>query len=174
VGSFEINMSANSYRVMCLGGSTTAGYPYGINTTFPFQIKARLQKKWPDRNIEVINAVITAVNSYTVLDLLPEVIEQKPDMIIIYMGHNEFYGAFGVGSTQYAGMNRRLVLTYLKLNRLRCFQVFQKLFQRVLGTETSIPQKSTATLMEVMVSEPSAQNSSRYVEIAGNNFKKNL
>jgi tetratricopeptide (TPR) repeat protein len=173
-GSFEINKSANTYRVMCLGGSTTAGYPYGVNATFPFQLKARLQKIWPDRNIEVVNAGITAVNSYTVLDLLPEVIEQKPDMIILYMGHNEFYGAFGVGSTQYAGMNRSLVLTYLKLNRLRCFQVFQKLFQWVLGTKTSIPQKSTATLMEVMVREPSAQNSSDYVEIACNNFKKNL
>jgi hypothetical protein len=106
--------------------------------------------------------------------LLPEVIEQKPDMIIIYMGHNELSGVFGVGSTQYAGMNRRLVLTYLKLNRLRCFQVFQKFFQWFLGTETTIPQKSTATLMEVMVRELTAQNSSRYVEIACNNFKKNL
>jgi tetratricopeptide (TPR) repeat protein len=173
-GSFEINKSANTYRVMCLGGSTTAGYPYGINATFPFQIKARLQKKWPDRNIEVINVGITAVNSYTVLDLLPEVIEQNPDMIIIYMGHNEFYGAFGVGSTQYAGMNRTLVLTYLKLNRLRCFQVFKNLFKWFLGTKTAMPQKRTATLMEVMVREPSAQNSSHYVEIAGNNFKKNL
>jgi tetratricopeptide (TPR) repeat protein len=37
-----------------------------------------------------------------------------------------------------------------------------------------MPQKRTSTLMEVMVREPSAQNSSHYVEIAGNNFKKNL
>jgi len=173
-GYFETNKRADTYRVMCLGGSTTAGFPYTVNATFPFQIKARLRKRWPDRNIEVINVGISAVNSYTVLDLLPEVIEQKPDIIIVYMGHNEFYGAFGVGSTQYAGMNRNLVLLYLKLNKLRGFQVLQKAFQALRGSESTIPPKMSATLMEAMVREPSAHNSSQYVEIAGNNFKQNL
>ena len=41
---FEINKSKNTYRIMCLGGSTTAGFPYVHNATFPFQLKVRLQK----------------------------------------------------------------------------------------------------------------------------------
>jgi tetratricopeptide (TPR) repeat protein len=171
---FEINKSKNTYRIMCLGGSTTAGFPYVHNATFPFQLKVRLQKILTGKNIEVINFGISAVNSYTVLDILPEALEQQPDLILIYMGHNEFYGAYGVGSTQYAGMNRSLILLYLKLNKLRIVQLLKNSLQSIRGSGAGVSDGRSTTLMEDIVREPSPKFNPQYVEIASNNFKGNL
>ena len=173
-GPFQIKKSKNTYRIICLGGSTTAGYPYIRNATFPFQLKVRLQKVLTDKHIEVINLGIAAVNSYTVLDLLSEAIEQQPDLLVIYMGHNEFYGAFGVGSTLYAGMNRSLILLYLKLSRFRIVQILQKAFQTIRGKRGKVSGDSSATLMETMVRDPSPRHSPQYLAIASANFEKNL
>jgi tetratricopeptide (TPR) repeat protein len=173
-GPFEINKSKNTYRIICLGGSTTAGYPYIRNATFPFQLKVRLQQIMTDKNIEVINLGISAVNSYTVLDLLPEVFEQQPDLLVIYMGHNEFYGAYGVGSTQYAGMNRSLILLYLKLGRFRSFQFIKNTLRSIRGSGEQVSEEKSTTLMETMVRDPSPRHSPEFLDIASNNFEGNL
>jgi tetratricopeptide (TPR) repeat protein len=171
---FEINKSKNTYRIMCLGGSTTAGFPYAHNATFSFQLKVRLKKILTDKNIEVVNFGVSAVNSYTVLDILPEVLEQEPDLILIYMGHNEFYGAYGVGSTQYAGMNRSLILLYLKLNKLRLVQFLKNSLQSIRGSGAGVSDDKSTTLMEDMVREPSPKHNPQYVAIASRNFENNL
>ena len=159
---FEINKSKNTYRIICLGGSTTAGFPYVQNATFPFQLKVRLQKILTDKNIEVINFGVSAVNSYTVLDILPEVLEQQPDLILIYMGHNEFYGAYGVGSTQYAGMNRNLILLYLKLGRFRLFQFLKNTLQSTRGSGEQVSEGESTTLMEDIVRDPSPKHNPQF------------
>ena len=122
---FDITPRSNTFRVVCLGGSTTAGFPFEINATFPFQLQFRLRNALLDNWVEVINLGISAVNSYTVLDLMPEVLEIEPDLVLIYMGHNEYYGALGVGSTQSVSRNRHLVKAYLALRKLRFFQLME-------------------------------------------------
>ena len=52
----------------------------------------------PGKNIEVINAGYDALSSFGVLDLTQQIIDQSPDMLIVYTGHNEFIGHFGVNS----------------------------------------------------------------------------
>ena len=54
---------------------------------------------YPDRPVEVINLGMTAVNSFTLNDLTRHVERMNPDLVIIYAGHNEFYGALGAGAT---------------------------------------------------------------------------
>jgi tetratricopeptide (TPR) repeat protein len=90
------------------------------------------------------------------------------------MGHNEFYGAYGVASTQYAGMNRSLILLYLKLNKLRIVQFFKNSLQSIRGSEARVSDDKSTTLMEDMVREPSPKNNPKYVEIASRNFENNL
>jgi len=36
---------------------------------------------------------MAAINSYALLDMVDEVIQQSPDAVLIYTGHNEYYGA---------------------------------------------------------------------------------
>ena len=78
-----------TFRIFCLGGSTATGYPYWYNASFSFFLKTRLKIIFPDKNIEVINLSMTAVNSFTVLDMVKELPEYEPDLILVYDGHNE-------------------------------------------------------------------------------------
>ncbi|MBN1560767.1 hypothetical protein JW998_10990 [candidate division KSB1 bacterium] len=111
----------NGFRIFVLGGSTTAGFPYGNNLTFTRILQRRLISIFPEKHIEVVNCAFTAINSYTMLDYMDEILAQQPDLILIYAGHNEFYGALGVSSMESLGRDRWFVKSYLRLQRLKIF-----------------------------------------------------
>ncbi|MFQ5412288.1 MAG: tetratricopeptide repeat protein, partial [Phycisphaerae bacterium] len=66
-------------------------------------LREMLSDLWPERTVEVINAGTTAVASFPVLGMLTEGIEYAPDLVVVYSGHNEFFGAYGVCSLHRAG-----------------------------------------------------------------------
>ncbi len=111
----------NSYRIFVLGGSTVAGFPYGNNLTFTRILQRRLVDIFPDKRIEVVNCAFTAINTYTLLDFMDEILAQEPDLLLMYAGHNEFYGALGVSSMESLGQSRWFVKAYLKLQRFKIF-----------------------------------------------------
>lgn len=96
---FREDRVAGSIRVVALGGSSTAGFPYQWYHGFPAALERHLMDAYPDRPVEVINLGMTAVNSYTIQDLTRHVKRMHPDVVVIYAGHNEFYGALGAGTT---------------------------------------------------------------------------
>lgn len=96
---FREDKPANGVRLVVLGGSSTAGFPYQWYHGFPAGLERRLMDRFAGRPVEVINLGMTAVNSYTLADLTRHVIKMDPDLVVIYAGHNEFYGAFGAGTT---------------------------------------------------------------------------
>ena len=110
---------ANGYRVFVLGESSTAGFPYPRNVTFSRLLRDALRDGRPGDTVEVINLGIAATNSYAMLDLAGDVIAQRPDAVLIYAGHNEWYGALGVGSTETLSLPPSLVRFTLRLQRLR-------------------------------------------------------
>ncbi|MGH7199308.1 MAG: SGNH/GDSL hydrolase family protein [Planctomycetaceae bacterium] len=82
---------AGTYRIFCLGGSTTYGRPYDDATSFSGWLREFLAEADPSRRWEVINAGGISYASYRVAKLLEEdLVEYGPDLIIIYSGHNEF------------------------------------------------------------------------------------
>ena len=88
-----------TFRVMALGGNVTAGFPYRSYLGFPARLQRRLEAYALGQPIEVVNLGIPATNSYTLWDLKEAVVAQQPDAVILYTGHSEYYGAFGVGGT---------------------------------------------------------------------------
>jgi tetratricopeptide (TPR) repeat protein len=74
-----------------------------------------------------VNLGITATNSYTIADLAPEVIAQRPDAVLIYAGHNEYYGALGAGSTETLGAVPAFVRLYLRLQRFKTFLLLRNM-----------------------------------------------
>ena len=120
---FDIQKKENTFRVFVLGGSSAEGFPFDPMGSFSRYIRRRLELVYPNTPVEVINLGMTAVNSYTVLDLLPGVLNQKPDLILIYAGHNEYYGALGVGSEQSFGSSRLLIKLMLNLNNFKITQL---------------------------------------------------
>ena len=145
----------NTIRIFTLGGSTTAGYPYLYSGTFAALLEQRLQKLSLENEIEVINLGMTAINSYTVRDFAHECLDYDPDLIIIYAGHNEFYGALGSASAQASvfGTNRTLTLAYLKLKRLKIYQAIQHLTGKLKSGLNSKNTASQGILMARMARE---------------------
>jgi lysophospholipase L1-like esterase len=139
---------ANCYRIFVLGGSTTAGFPYGNNLMFTRILHRRLMETFPERRIEMVNTAFSAINSYTLLDFMDEIVDYGPDALLIYAGHNEFYGALGVGSLESAGRSTWLVKLYLKLQRYKSFELLRNmiigLFKSFSGSENITDPSATA------------------------------
>ncbi|NWG29046.1 MAG: hypothetical protein HXY48_11005 [Ignavibacteriaceae bacterium] len=146
---FDEIKKENSYRVFVMGGSSAAGFPYSPNGAFSRYIRKRLELLYPEKEIEVVNIAMSAINSYALRDMLPGVLEKEPDLVIIYAGHNEYYGALGVGSVETLGDTRFIVNTVIWLNRFKTFELLRNLIKSISGL-FSAPVKQEGTLMARM------------------------
>jgi tetratricopeptide (TPR) repeat protein len=169
----------NGYRIFVLGESTAAGFPYGNNITFPRILNRRLSDAFPNKYIEVVNTALTAINTYTQLDLMDEILEQKPDAILIYTGHNEYYGALGVGSMESVGKYRWIVKASLALQKMRLFQLLRNTLAGLgLYMSGNISNESesdpSSTLMERIVKKKIIPFSSGDYSAGVYQFRENL
>lgn len=87
---FPRRKKPGSYRIFCLGGSTTYGRPYTDDTSFAGWLRLILPALDPTRRWEVINAGGISYASYRVTNLMEELASYEPDLFIVYTGHNEF------------------------------------------------------------------------------------
>ncbi len=173
--SFRKEKNERTFRIVVQGASTALGVPYMHGGAFPAMLEQRLRMTCPDKEIEVINTAITAVNTYTLLDLADEITEIEPDAVLIYTGQNEYYGALGVGSTQQFSSMQGLVYLYMVFDDLRLFSLIKDL-------QTGIARKKSKgallspdkTLMERMVSEQSIPYGSKIYFAGIRQFERNI
>jgi tetratricopeptide (TPR) repeat protein len=172
---FLINKPDTAYRIFVMGCSTTRGFPYNMGTTFSRILNYRLQDAFPNKKIEVVNTSMASVNSFTQADFINEIIAQKPDAILIYTGHNEFYGALGVGSVENGGNLRWLKKLHLSLIQFRTYQLTQKIIAWVMKViSPEVDPNVTGTLMERIVKDKAIEYKSDNYNIAINDFKLNM
>ncbi|GEM_PF-2559692 len=124
-------------RILVLGGSTAFGFPYSYNITFPDMLEGLLNRGDPDHVWNVINLATSAINSYSVSDILQHSSVLEPDALILYMGHNEFYGAFGSASSERGFTSYILTHLIMKLRQTYLFQALLKGVNRALPDETT-------------------------------------
>lgn len=141
---FKKNKDSSLFRIMCLGESSMFGTPYDMNANIPGIVRKQLRHQYPDKEIEVINWGASAINSNVIYDLSRHLLDYEPDLILVYLGHNEFYGPDGVGASF---IERHLPwMTQVKY-RLREFRLVQ-LFQSWLrGTATPAASGAEFNLM---------------------------
>lgn len=174
---FRVVKSPNAYRIFVMGESTTAGYPYMYNGSMSKMLYQRLLDYFPDREIEVVNLAMPATNSFSVRDLAFEALEQRPDALIIYCGHNEFYGALGAGSTESLGRWRWVINQYLRLQRFKTMLFLRDQLEaakRLLGSSRKSDGAVTTTLMEQMAADQHIAYQSDTYTRAREFFKANL
>jgi tetratricopeptide (TPR) repeat protein len=169
----------NGFRVFVLGESTAAGFPYGNNVTFPRILQYRLSDAFPGRQVEVVNTGMSAVSSYAMLDFMDEILEQKPDAILVYAGHNEFYGAMAVASMESLGKNRAVVLAYLRLERLKLFMLLRDWIGKVRvwvirNRPGGVKEDSNVTLMERIAANENIPLHGEVYEKGRRQFEANL
>ncbi|MCF7708890.1 MAG: tetratricopeptide repeat protein [Verrucomicrobia bacterium] len=93
----DLRKREDTYRVVVLGGSAAMGDPepsYG----FARQLELILDTRFPDRDFEVVNAAITAINSHVVREIAEDCEEIDADFWMVYMGNNEVVGPYGAGT----------------------------------------------------------------------------
>ena len=76
-------------RIFALGGSTTFGLYAGPDHAFAMLLETRLRAITTNYRVEAINLGCPGWASGRVLNLLENVLEFDPDLLVIYCGHNE-------------------------------------------------------------------------------------
>ncbi|MCB7481798.1 hypothetical protein [Christiangramia sediminis] len=149
---FKAEKDSRTKRVFVLGASTGIGYPYLKNGSFHRWLQYAMNENFPEEDIEIINLSLTAVNSYTLRDFAKELPVYDPDAVLIYAGHNEYYGALGVGAVNSLGGYPRLVNFALDMREYRLVQLISSGMSKVQGIFNSEKQEEE-TLMKKMVAE---------------------
>ncbi|HWK06366.1 MAG TPA: hypothetical protein VNS58_22160 [Puia sp.] len=171
---FRKKKEANTFRVFVLGESTTIGYPYFHNGSFHRWLQYRLMHEYPDKNFEIINLSLTAVNSYTVCGFAKDVVNYEPDAILIYTGHNEYYGAMGVGSTDRIGGNAAVINGVLALRRFRLTQLLTNVIEKITRVFGSHTAKAGKTRMEAMAGDQQITYGSPLFNRGIDQFRSNM
>jgi len=171
---FAIDKAPNTFRIFVLGESTTIGYPYFHNGSFHRWLQYRLTQMYPDKNFEIINLSLTAVNSYTVLDFGKQLAQYQPDAVLIYTGHNEYYGALGIGSTSYIGSSRFGIQTLLALRQLKIVQLFNNFIHKIKGVFAHARVDTRETLMQRMAARQHIDFNGTDYQAGINQYDKNM
>ena len=164
-------------RIFVQGGSTAAGYPYGLGASLAGMLDHRLKRSLPNHHVEVVNTALSAVNSFTLLDLADEIIEQQPDAILIYAGHNEYLGILGVGSSFTLGSSFWVTRSMLWLKDLRLYQLLQNTIFALStsATETSANQnQNKRTVMSQVAKHKAIDFQSDLFNAGVKQFENNL
>lgn len=171
---FRKEKGANTCRIFVLGESTTIGYPYFHNGSFHRWLQYRLMHNFPDKDFEIINLSLTAINSFTVLGFAKELARYRPDAVLIYSGHNEFYGSLGVGSTERINGNPGLVNMVIALRELRLVQLLTDAYEKIAGLGNSPSEAGAKARMERMVASQQIPFGSKLYNKGVEQFRANM
>ena len=89
VDRFLKKKTPRTFRIFCVGGSTTRGWPFHERLSYPYLLSLELKDVLPNRKIEVVNAGISATDSFSDVFLVGQIIRYSPDLILVYEGRNE-------------------------------------------------------------------------------------
>ena len=86
--TYPLNKPANTFRIVCIGGSTTEDFVEGIH--YPKVLESLLRERLHRENIEVINLGNSAyATPHFIILLALDVISWKPDLVILSENVND-------------------------------------------------------------------------------------
>ena len=146
--SFPAAKPRGSFRIFSIGGSTTYGRPYTDPLSFSGWLRELLPLADPARKWEVINAGGISYASFRITVLMEELIRYKPDLFLVYMGHNEFLERRTYGNLVEAP--RWLTTLGGWASRTRLYAAGEALLNRLNGPEKRPPLlgEEVSTILE--------------------------
>jgi tetratricopeptide (TPR) repeat protein len=164
-----------AFRVFVLGESAAAGFPYPRNVTFSRLLRDALRDVLPGDSVEVVNLGIAATNSFAMLDIASEVADQRPNAVLIYAGHNEYYGALGAASRVSVPGGGSGVRLYLRLLRMRSMLALRNAVAAIRKRDSSSEDNlEAASLMEVLARDRQVPLESATYRRGASQFQTNL
>jgi tetratricopeptide (TPR) repeat protein len=171
--AFKKRKGAETLRIFILGASTGIGYPYRHNGAFQRWLQYSMNSTFPDTTFEIVNLSLTAVNTYTLLDFTKQLVSYEPDAVLIYTGHNEYYGALGVGSVNSMGRHPSMVRAMLWLRNFRLVQLITETFME-LKSLGGLQEGKRETLMKKMAADQEIPCNSKLYGQGVDQFRTNL
>ncbi len=168
---FRKDKLSSGFWVVCLGGSSMFGTPYQMTANIPGILRKQLRHLFPESEIEVINLGASAINSQVVKKIAGEIVKYQPDLVLVYMGHNEFYGPEGVGASWLEKKVPFLISLKYTLSDLRVYQVLEKLIHSVSSRHSHLPERN---LMRQVSRGRLVNLESNEAERIFRNFQENL
>lgn len=89
-----LTKASGTYRIFVLGSSAAMGDPEP-SFSLARMLDVMLRAAYPDFHFEVVNAAVTAINSHITREIAADCAQLRPDLFIVYEGHNEVIGPFG-------------------------------------------------------------------------------
>ncbi|NKB69613.1 MAG: hypothetical protein GKR89_21290 [Candidatus Latescibacteria bacterium] len=121
------------YRIIFLGASTVQGFPHPARLASASFLEAMMQDVAEDQQVQVFNLGITSIASFAVARTLEEAIVLRPDLAIVYTGHNEFFGIYGGSQQAYPYFN----YVHYNLLKLHLGQLLRRGLDGLRGQQTA-------------------------------------
>lgn len=152
--SFPAKKPAGTFRAFAFGGSTTYGQPFDGRIAFPRWLQELMKASSPEKDFEIINAGGISYASYRIVPIIKETLQYQPDLMIIYIGQNEF-----LERRTYAGLfdqGRALVSVRSFLEGLNVYQALKQVLEPLLPRRdvTTRPVEGSATKGAVQGGSP--------------------
>lgn len=161
---FEMPRPAESMRVLVVGASTVQGYPYPSELAFPKQLELLLEHQFPAQDIEILNAGIIGLSTTPLVDLVSQAAQSDPSLIVLYAGHNEFYGVGGVST------NAEISNVGIRFRQFRFGQVLSDYFSSPEEPEGN----KSSELISRLPQSYQIQHDSELIRKAEQTYRRNL
>ncbi len=159
----------NTFRILCIGESSMFGVPYQMTANIPGMVRRQLQHLYPEKEIEVVNLGASAINTNVILHLTKEFLRLQPDLVLIYTGHNEFYGPDGIGASWIEKQFPAITQWKYNIKNLSIVRLVQS-----IGRSSSQTQSLEVNLMKQVSNGALVDNNSSDAKLVFNNFDNNL
>lgn len=124
-----LRKSSRATRLVLLGESAARGDPDPA-LGFSRLLSEMLQAQNPARGVELLDTGVVAINSRAIVEIAKSFPVVRPDVVILYMGHNEVVGPYGAG-TVFSPLFKRTweIRLHLALKKLRLSQLMEELIR---------------------------------------------
>jgi len=147
----EADAADGRFRVLCIGESTTVGYPRGRGSpdSYPSILQRRLEEEFPDLEFQVVNRGLNAVTSSRIAAKLPAWLERyRPHAVVAMLGANDvFYETAAYQSV--LPVRLRLALQNLRTYRLAGL-LWEQLRRLRAQDEEEAPQLDPGTYRRIL------------------------
>ena len=144
---FRIEKPDDGFRLFTLGGSSARGFPWGDKVAFTRLLGEALQRAWPERTVEAVNAGGMSYASHRLEILARELVRYEPDVFVLYGGHNEFI------ERRFYDLERSDALDGVRLltHRWRLYSALQRAADRARAEPGDAEGRTTGQLLGVDV-----------------------
>lgn len=136
----EVSVSPpkNGWRAICVGDSVTFGWGVRAEESFPQLLQQKLQKRYPNHEIQVLNAGMPAYSSYQGLVYCNrELIKLKPNLIVFCFGHNDTFKTPSTDKERVAQNKKLLNRINIFLSKLEIVTFFKRMVLYPKGNENT-------------------------------------